>query len=327
MTPRLRKLTAVGLPAREELLVRSLLKMVNGRTTDEWTFQDTLEANLALCRPESALSAMALRRAASHGLLCVSVVHEDEPALPDTLTLRAPIRSTDFIQILNRASESLLQHVRPKPGPSSDAMAAEPVALLLRRQLMTGGASHVAITMGSFAAVVSFRARRIASDSPLPDEQLLRLGLATTSHCEPLDTEQGARSVAALVHHESLDRLLWIVGLTAPDAVLDAGVPVDGTYALRRWPDAGRLPLEPHHLRMASLLVRQPMRAPELAEASGRSLAEARGFLRACAMSCLLELKSPPASVDAVAAPIVAPRRSRYGELFQSLRAVLGIRS
>lgn len=320
MASRIRKLTALGLPAREELLVRSLLKVVNGKTTEEWMFHDTLDANLALCRPESALSSMALRRATTHGMLCVSVVHEDEPALPDTLTLRAPIRSTDFIEILNRASEHLVQHARPASAVSPGETQAEPLALALRRRIKAEAASYAEVVAGAQSFVLDVRSGRMASAASLNDEALLRLGLSAEFRWEPLDEERGSRGMASATCHENLERLFWIFGMHAPEFVLADGLPVEGIYALRRWPDAGRLPVESHHLRMASLLVRQPMRVAELSQASGRTLTEARGFLRACAMIGLLEQKPAPAL-------LAAPRRSRYGELFQSIRAVLGIRS
>src|SRR5579859_3852036 len=193
MASRIRKLTALGLPAREELLVRSLLKVVNGKTTEEWMFHDTLEANLALCRPESALSSMALRRATTHGMLCVSVVHEDEHALPDTLTLRSPIRSTDFIEILNRASERLMQHVRPGPAVSP----AEPLALALRRRIKTEAVSHVLLAVGAVSLVLDTRSGRMAVGAPLNDDALLRLGLSVEFHWEPLDEAQGALAMAS----------------------------------------------------------------------------------------------------------------------------------
>ncbi|WP_109127349.1 hypothetical protein [Dyella sp. C11] len=327
MASRIRKLTAVGLPAREELLVRSLLKMVSAKTTEEWMFQENLEANVALCHPDSALSMMALKRANSHGMLCVSVVHEDEHALPDTLMLRAPIRSADFIDVLNRASERLVHVVPAKASATTDEVTVEPLVLALRRLLLSGQKGFVAITVGASTLVLSTATRRLASASPLQESELLRLGLAGLYRWDVIDDEQGARAMAAAVDGDSLDRLLWLCGLQAPEALFDKSLPVDGTYVLRRWPDAGRLALEPYHLRMASLLVRQPMGARALADVTGRSVSEARAFLRACAMSCLLEEKALPASAGSGDARPMTPKRSRYGELFQSIRSVLGIRS
>lgn len=326
MATRIRKLTAVGLPAREELLVRSLLKMVSARTTETWIFHESLEANVALCNPESALASMVLRRCASHGLLCVSVVHEDTSALPQTLTLRSPIRSGDFIDLLNQASEQLMQPGRPRRATGAEGMPEESLAVALQRLMAQGARHYAAVSVGGVTAVLSFGTQRIACTTALDDRALLALGQDIPAHWLELDDEQGARAFASTAWSDGMDRLLWLVGLHARESGMQPAM--DGLYLLRRWPDAGRLPLEPHHLRMASVLVRKPMRAAALAELTRRPLADAHAFLHACALTGLLHEKPSHGEGEpdpAVLAP--APRRSRYGELFQSIRTVLGIRS
>jgi len=326
MATRIRKLTAVGLPAREELLVRSLLKMVSARTTEDWIFHEGLEASVALCNPDSALATMALRRSSSHGLLCVSVVHDDAPALPQTLTLRSPIRSGDFIDLLNHASEQLMQPGRPRQEPGTDDTPDQALAFTLQRLLDQGARHYAAIHAGNTMAMVSLGTRRLACAGPLDDRALLKLGQDSVFQLVEVDDEQGARAFAAAGWSGGMDRLLWLAGLHAHEA--NTPLAVEGCYMLRRWPDAGRLPLEPFHLRMASVLVRKPMRAAALAELTRRPLIDAQAFLRACALCGLLDEK--PATGDSKTGrvvPMVVPRRSRYGELFQSIRAVLGIRS
>lgn len=325
MASRIRKLTAVGLPARDELLVRSLLQVVSTKTTEAWMFQENLEADVALCNPASALAAVAMRRASSHGLLCASVVHEETPSLPDTLTLRAPIRSADFIDLLNHASEQLIVPLRVRRSAGGDSACSGPAALAMRELLLKGGARYASISVGEASFVIALTTRRIGGAIPQGEAELLQLGLGE-ARLERLEDATGEQRMAAARWVDSLDRLLWLAGLHASEAALHDGLPVDGCYRLRRWPDAGRLPLQPFHLRMASLLVRQAMSAAELAELTGQPLAQARAFLQACAMCCLLDEHA--ANADAPAAvPVTPPRRSRYGELFQSIRAVLGIRS
>jgi hypothetical protein len=54
MSARNLTLTGVGLPVRAELRLRSLLEVVNARTTDRWSFVEQGDAHVAICDPASA---------------------------------------------------------------------------------------------------------------------------------------------------------------------------------------------------------------------------------------------------------------------------------
>lgn len=324
MTTRLRSVTAVGLPAREELLVRTLLKVVNTKTTDAWSFHDGLEANVALCNPDSALSMMAVKRSSTHGLLCVSVVHEGGRTLPETLTLRAPIRSSDFIDILNQASGQLQLHARTRRASAAEDERHESLAHTLRGLATDPHASYLRVHVGGRSLMVAFKARRIGSTQEVHDDELLMLGQSRSFQLATLDTLPGEADIAGVKAVATLDRLWWLSGL---HAVSDdsSEIRLDRRYLLRRWPDAGRLRLQPFQLRMSAALTRHAMSAGELAAMVERPVSDAHAFLDGCAMLGLLT-EAAPSSEPATPAP-AAPRTSRYGELFQSLRAALGIRS
>src|SRR6218665_905423 len=49
-------ITAVGLGVRDELLLKSLLRIANEGTQDRWQFRDDMRADVALCTPSSASS-------------------------------------------------------------------------------------------------------------------------------------------------------------------------------------------------------------------------------------------------------------------------------
>lgn len=324
MTIRMRRLTAVGLPAREELLVRTLLKVVNTKTTEPWSFHDSLEANVALCNPESALSMMAIKRASSHGLVCVSVVHEGERCLPETLTLRAPIRSGEFIEMLNEASGRLQLSGRVRRAMPAEAMPRASLAMVLRDEDAQNSAAHLRVDADGRTWVVSLRTRRISGADALDDEGLLKLGRSTSFRVERLDDATGDAALATASWVGGIERLWWLYGL---HAVVEAmpGATDERSYLLKRWPDAGRLHLLPAQLRMAALLTRQAMTADELATMVERPMEEVRAFLSGCAMLGLLTEEAPDTPV--LPLPQSSPRPSRYAELFHSLRAVFGIRS
>lgn len=324
MTSRMRKLTAVGLPAREELLVRTLLKVIHAKTTEPWSFHDSLEANVALCNPESALSMMAIKRASSHGLVCVSVVHEGGHGLPETLTLRAPIRSGDFIDMLNEASGRLQLSGRMRRVVPPDDGPRPSLAMALRDWSAQTDASCLRADVGGRTWVISLKTRRLGGPDALNDEALLALGQSSLFRLEPMDDAHGEAALATASWVGGLDRLWWLSGLhAAPDAMPEATE--DRSYQLRRWPDAGRLQLQPSQLRMAALLTRQSMTMGELATMVARPVDEVRSFLSGCAMLGLLS-EGTAAPVVPEQAPPAAPRHSRYSDLFQSLRAVLGMR-
>ncbi len=47
MIPRELTLTTVGLSLHDDLLIKSLLQIVNARTRDRWHFRDDLESDVA----------------------------------------------------------------------------------------------------------------------------------------------------------------------------------------------------------------------------------------------------------------------------------------
>ncbi|MBB3229135.1 hypothetical protein FHW69_003787 [Luteibacter sp. Sphag1AF] len=319
MSSKMRKVTAVGLLARDELLVRTLLKVVTTQTTEAWSFHDGFEANVALCNPDSALSMMAIRRASSHGLLCVSVVHDGGHVLPETLMLRAPIRSSDFIDVLNRASGRLQVQGRSQESWPKDDERYESVAQALSRLKSERTARHARIEVQNRVLVVEFRTGQMAGVDDLTDADLVDIAHSRSFTLTVLDERPGDTGTFTHV----LDRLLWLSGLHGASHG-EADVLPDRRYQLRRWPDAGSLPLQSFQLHMAAVLSRQAATADELASRVQRPLQDAEAFLNGCAMLGVLD--EVTASMENRAGGMRATRKSFYGDLFHSLRTMLGIR-
>jgi hypothetical protein len=173
--------------------------------------------------------------------------------------------------------------------------------------------------------VAALKTRRLGGADALGDNELLTLGLSRSFRVDILDEAAGEAALATASWVGGLERLWWLSGQHLATHG-GAAVSDSGSYQLRRWPDAGRLSLQPYQLRMAAVLARQALTPGELAAMVGRPLGDAQAFLGGCAMLGLLsEAATPSASMDMAPPPV--PRASRYSELFQSLRAVLGIRS
>src|SRR5262245_55668394 len=115
-------LTSIGLPIRTELRIKSMLEVVKNMTVDNWSYSPDGAADLAICEPNSALTAVAIKRAkASGGTRCVLLVKDDhsEPTLLPMI--RDPVRPTDFLSLLNSVSEQGDHGSSETSGPSSEA--------------------------------------------------------------------------------------------------------------------------------------------------------------------------------------------------------------
>jgi len=150
MFSRVRKLTTVGLPLRDELLIKSLIQVIGTKTVDDWTFYEGFEADVALCNPNSNLAGVALRRAGqSAAPTCVSVVHDGDDSLPGTKVLHAPIKSSEFIALLNDISRST-DHIRRDAAPATaEATGSGSVADALHELMQTKSPALHAVGCGA----------------------------------------------------------------------------------------------------------------------------------------------------------------------------------
>jgi hypothetical protein len=318
MLSRTRKLTTVGLPLRDDLLIRSLVQVIGSRTVDDWTFYDGFEADVALCNPSSNLSGIALRRAEqSAGLTCVSVIHDGEDSLPGTKVLHAPIKSTEFIALLNDVSHSAgrIQH------PAAHADDVRSVANALHELMQTKSPELHAVECGTVTVFVVPASRTLYAAAPLAETDVRQwLG----KHPLRIDhmQEASARLVATAENRRDLDGLLWRLGLEGNDGTLLSGLPESAKFHLKRWPDFGRLAHQAFHFRMAALLSRGAYTIEELAAASKHVEDDVRAFVNACAMCDLIRID--PVVVDPPRA--TPPAQRRYSSILNSIRSALGLR-
>ena len=73
-------LTSIGLPVRAELRLKSLLEVVNAKTTDRWSFIEQGDAHVAICDPASALISVTMKRLASGATRFFSLVEDASQA-------------------------------------------------------------------------------------------------------------------------------------------------------------------------------------------------------------------------------------------------------
>jgi hypothetical protein len=337
-------LTTVGLPARKEQLLRSMLIVANAHTTDQWQFSDDLESDVAICDAHSLLSGVALARSKREGRpACVWLTVGDEGA-PDGRRLQDPIVTVRLIAMLDALSSALpapRQDAAP-PAPAGTIVgsaSSEPArrydALLLIRDLLDRGTvDPFRLSVGSIEIHVLPGTGTICMAKPLSKETVDRLlDPGPAPRLEPMTNGQGMMAGYGM----PIDAVLWAAGLAGGLEEPLPTLPPLGRFSLKRWPDFGKLTHDPSHVQMAALLVRRPYSLADLAQVARKSEAEARAFVTACALCGLVTATIAPAEAEPAAAPVAAPVApepepqpvmqavaARRG-IFTSIRAALGM--
>ncbi|QBB72411.1 hypothetical protein ELE36_19685 [Pseudolysobacter antarcticus] len=337
MMPRELTLTTIGLSLHDDLLIKSLLQIVNARTRDRWHFRDDMESDVALCDPESALVPLVQKHAQRNGSpRCISLVHEGLEPIRGTSVLAAPVRAADFIAMLDSVSSGLTTSAHASSAsPRGDAIGTNSISSqppsfgLLMHDLFAQASNDVYRIDSANVTLHVIPATRVwLLVQPLEEDditQLLRSPPDLT--LTRLSRDHAQRLLADdRINPYPVESLLWRAGLQGAQDRLLPGLPHDARFALRRWPDFGRLKHEQAHFRMAALLTRAPHDLDELANTSAQTHELARGFINACALCDLITVR-PPASrattVSATAASFDRPS-SRYAGIFRSIRGALG---
>jgi hypothetical protein len=333
---------------RDETLVKSLLNVVGGSTRAEWRFVDEIDADLALCDPQSSFTRIAMDKAGRSGRpYCVALLYGQDSADPLKQSIRAPLRVGEFVQMLDALSDlgdmaqpaavhaalSVLSGVHDAVKKNAVQSAAnndhiekgQSLIDVLRQLVAANDASQPSavwrIEADGLLLDLMLPERRYAlRDREITMDALVDLALsARVDNVMRLD-KADADAARAAPADNAWDVLLWRAGLRM---VPDADMPWfkdDIALRLKRWPDFGRLGAQKSHLALAALLTKASWRSDALLEASGQTLAELQSFVSACGLSGLLDIQHV-ASLKVV--PPVASRRLGVSGLFRSLRSAL----
>lgn len=328
-------LTTLGLSLRDEILVKSLLNVVGANTRAEWQFVDGIEADLALCDPQSPLARMAMQRAQQNGRPhCVALLYDQQAQSVLPQSIRAPLRVREFMDMLDALCDGDGETLSPaSPRAPMPAFAAEEsregqtLAEALST-LIASCAEHKRpqawrIALGDNALDVMLPECRYA----LSGTELSLAALVDLALSRPIDgmvrlAPEEAEASPALSVARPLQPLLWRIGLVL---AVDPGLPWLKEHVglrLKRWPDFGSLGSHRSHLALSALLTKRSWRIDELVQASGESRAMILSFLNACSLCGLLAWN------DIAPRQIEAPsERRRFGvsSLFQAFRSALRI--
>lgn len=157
------KLSTLGLDHRDDMIVRLMLSVVEGKTRATWRRVDSFDADLLFCSPASALAAAAVRRAADTGRpVCVSLLAAGQSALPGTRGVSTRLRVDSFIALLDEVSDGLVagagaaakKVVAPAVAASAPAAAAAmaPRPVAVPAAMATEAAAPVAARVAPAAA-------------------------------------------------------------------------------------------------------------------------------------------------------------------------------
>jgi hypothetical protein len=326
-------LSSIGLPARTELRIKSMLEVIHGKTLDRWSFSGEHAGDLCICEPNSALSAVALKRASLAGRpRCVMLIKGDAGDGADTLTIRDPIRSVDLITLLNSFSTAMpapMEAVRNRRR--TDPLAAKKAdpfgcANTIRTLLQTTSSDCFHLQIGSHQLWLVPEDRAVLLLKALGPLEILDLvDPNATVVVTQLPRSAGQELMAAGALLRRADWLLWCLGIQGPQDHCVPELPRHAQIKLRRWPDFGRVEHAPLHLRLAARLSRRAQSLDELTVSVGESPDMVRPFVNACYLCDLLTVTVP---ADEHAGKAVA-RESRqpvprgYMSLFKTIRSVL----
>ena len=298
------------IPAKEQLVLRSLLRVMDGKNNLSLRFSDTLsECNVVLV-PAHWSSRLPPT--------CVSVhlIAEEAPAdgLPHPgLSIRAPLRLTNTSVLLQAAAELLDHGAALLRSTNSLALL---LTTLLRHTMSRERRTTVLPLKDGREIVINF-----VDDEyycPMPVEELLagRFSMheprrASDDEIDALDGRDCGR----------LRDLLWL----ATNRLIETGEPsaaLSGHFRLRRWPDAMAL-TRPGAPMLAALLTRQAHSIEQASSASGASVAAIACFLKtnlALGIAESVEVHAPVTPVTKPAAAHADPITSMLGRIRDRLK-------
>lgn len=339
--PRELKLTAINLRMDKLLLLRSVLRAVNKKTVDRWSFSEDSDSHVAISGATAPLPGpVSTRLDAATSRKQIRLIDSDEAPGTSRETLAYPIRPSEFIDLLNSISDSLssgevVNRKRSSPTPSVAPDLDDPgefrFAFALRELLRLGSRHPYRIKANGVELHIVPASRSMLRSQPLDETSILRLIQARSDvMMSPMTEKETTALAAAGARPMPVDTLLWRIGIESRVGRMLPDLPRDGYFALKRWPDFGGMAPNRNHLRMASVLTLAAKNVGELAKASESTVQQARGFINACALLDLVEIraeasKAPPLARQQPGSQTLA--RRRFGGVFQSIRSALGLGS
>jgi len=328
-----RILTTIGLPVRTEMRLKSILEVIKNLTEDDWSYSQDGAADLAICEPHSALTALAIKRAQSPDSPRCALLVKDETTTASMPMIHDPIRPMDLLNLLNAVSAGKLaakttgtwfaSNNSAVVGGGASDNSAFALALALHDAVKHTTHSVIRLQVAGLELIAVPKAKLVAPSKALEAADIIDLAEVH----DPIQVVEGNAGdlprLQACEHRTTIPALLWKLGVFGPRNRFVSLIDGNSLLKLRRWPDFGRLEHTADHMRLAARLSRQFMDLAQMAAAINQPPEKIRPFLNACALCDLLIAQAVPAT-EAHPVPAHKPSpESRYKHLFQSIRSAL----
>jgi len=337
MTGRQLTLTTIGLSIRDEMRVKSMLQLVEGKTAATWTYVDEAAADLAICEPESTLARAVIRQATQRGRpRCVSLVRQGVTPPEDTESVTAPLRVSDFISMLD-ATLASAQDIDTSLTTQELVAAAQAEAVAqnegfvlahtLREIVAKDSQRTHLIRRGDLLVYVLPSQSTVFANQDLSPELISQLAQASSA-LDVTELKPDEALPEGELRRHSLQYLLWNCGQLGTTTDLLPWLPRMARFRLHRWPDFGRLGHKTWQVRLTSILINNAYTLQQMTNIAAQPVANIRGFLNACSLCGLLTHEALASEVLAEstqpAEPAAKPT-SRWSGLLRSIRNALHI--
>jgi hypothetical protein len=330
-----------GATRNSEAAARSMMRLLLPLLGNHWRLGNTETSDVVILDAGS-LEELNRRGAARASALYVVLEKSGSPPANAFCVLRYPLNSTQLVEALHRAQAELERRqggaspttTLPPAGFGSGSSEAERGIRTSMRTAVRWMLQDVAVA----ATLLNERDEKILSALP---ERGFTSRLTSTEIADllrknglvkllNLNEDEQAALVARKRTFEPMIRLEWIYWLTDAKGDLRPGLNLTRPYRLRQWPDFSRLPHYRSDVRMASLLMAEPLTVGALAARAGVRLETACNFVNGCAALDLLGGVRPrPRTVTGGMSPAQATaggtdRREPTG-LMGAIRSALGL--
>ena len=320
-----------GFPRDEVTLIQQQFEQANSELEAAWTLAPEADAQVLVIDMDSMYGHMSWLKAASGGKTTVGLSANDRSET-DYL-LRRPVSVEGLKAVLEQIASKPMA-AAPTPAPEVTADTAGPAADYL-----------VAVTTGKITAVpaglvheprisdyLSSRALGGPAKVQLPGAPVLAFEPATQTYAgsaalkpllpyvqaviresdvEAIDSAEFERIKASSGGAQPYMRLLWLCGLSIANGELLPGYSPAKKFVLTKWPQIERE--FPKHFRLATVMMKGPALARDLAELSGVAPAEVAAFINAGLLTGSVVAEGEASAAGDVARAVALLARPRAG--------------
>lgn len=249
-----RGLRCQGLPQADEAVLRSMLALAVGHTIDDWHPLDDDQTTADLAIVSVAVASGLLSGLAYTALPARARVVVGPRLREDDLTLAYPFRVRTLIELLDQVSRRLTEGLHPVEMAPAPSLVDQLYAL----RSGSTGREGLSYCLGE-VELIRIHPRRwtfCARDRDLVMASTHRRDISLRSTGDDSDRPDP--------DEQPLLPLLWAIGLAHRSALV-APVTVNDPIRVQRWPDFGRLPHRPEHVRLVAHLSRRGVNAVDAA--------------------------------------------------------------